>query len=106
MKKTVIFWGFAGIFALLAAGVYLKSSGFQEVNDFLLANAEALTQDEKPEPPKIGWEIVGYVEQPPCYVAIGGPKPNDPPQLVKGRTPICNSVKDGGLPACPTCLLG
>lgn len=106
MKKTVIFWGFAGIFALLAAGVYLKSSGFQEVNDFLLANVEALTQDEKPEPPKMGYRIVSYTLEPPCYVAFPGLSPTDPPQLVKGKTPVCMYVEGGELSGCPSCMIG
>ena len=55
MKKAFIFWGIAGIFTLLATGVYLKNSGLRGYGDFLLANVEALTQDEKPEPPK--WVI-------------------------------------------------
>jgi len=53
MKKAFIFWGIAGIFTLLATGVYLKNSGLRGYGDFLLANVEALTQDEKPEPPKM-----------------------------------------------------
>ena len=58
MKKAFIFWGIAGIFTLLATGVYLKNSGLRGYGDFLLANVEALTQDEKPEPPKMGYRIV------------------------------------------------
>ncbi len=56
MKKAFIFWGIAGIFTLLATGVYLKkqrTSWFTVI--FYWPIVEALTQDEKPEPPK--WVI-------------------------------------------------
>lgn len=95
MKKAFIFWGIAGIFTLLATGVYLKNSGLRGYGDFLLANVEALTQDEKPEPPKMGYRIVSYILEPPCYVAFPGLSPTDPPQLVKGKTPVCMYVEGG-----------
>lgn len=84
MKKAFIFWGIAGIFTLLATGVYLKNSGLRGYGDFLLANVEALTQDEKPEPPKMGYRIVSYILEPPCYVAF--------PDLVRPIRP--NSLRE------------
>lgn len=106
MKRTVVFWGFVGVFALLATGVYLKNSELRGESDFLLANVEALTESEKPDPPKMGYVIVSFVTQPPCYVAFPGLKPNDPPQLVKGKTPVCNYVAGGELAGCPSCMIG
>ena len=106
MKKAFIFWGIAGIFTLLATGVYLKNSGLRGYGDFLLANVEALTQDEKPEPPKMGYRIVSYILEPPCYVAFPGLSPTDPPQLVKGKTPVCMYVEGGELAGGPDCMIG
>ncbi len=106
MKKAFIFWGIAGIFTLLATGVYLKNSGLRGYGDFLLANVEALTQDEKPEPPKMGYRIVSYILEPPCYVAFPGLSPTDPPQLVKGKTPVCIYIEGGELSGCPSCMIG
>ena len=97
MKKAFIFWGVAGIFTLLATGVYLKNSGLGGCGDFLLANVEALTQDEK---------IVSYILEPPCYVAFPGLSPTDPPQLVKGKTPVCIYIEGGELSGCPSCMIG
>ena len=76
------------------------------IGDFLLANVEALTQDEKPEPPKMGYRIVSYILEPPCYVAFPGLSPTDPPQLVKGKTPVCMYVEGGELAGCPDCMIG
>ena len=106
MKKAFIFWGIAGIFTLLDTGVYLKNSGLRGYGDFLLANVEALTQDEKPEPPKMGYRLVSYILEPPCYVAFPGLSPTDPPQLVKGKTPVCMYVEGGELAGCPDCMIG
>ena len=106
MKKAFIFWGIAGIFTLLATGVYLKNSGLRGYGDFLLANVEALTQDEKPEPPKMGYRIVSYILEPPCYVAFPGLSPTDPPQLVKGKDSGVYVCRGGELAGCPDCMIG